>query len=79
MSDMMKADSSQRQSEENRILLYYLMRSRKHIRMYSMSCFRCWMTEGLRFTGQNRNFKNTILIMTSNIGANYLLEENPGR
>ena len=48
MSDMMKADSSQRQSEENRILLYYLMRSRKHIRMYSMSCFRCWMTEGLR-------------------------------
>ena len=36
------------QSEENRILLYYLMRSRKPIRMYSMSCFRCWMTEGLR-------------------------------
>ena len=29
-----EADSSQRQSEENRILLYYLMRSRKHIRMY---------------------------------------------
>ena len=50
-------------------------RWRKPIRMCSMCCCRCWTTGGSPIPRAGRSIsKNTILIMTSNIGAGYLLE-----
>ena len=51
------------------------MRSKKHILMYLMSFYR-YLDDGRITDSQGRtvDFKNTILIMTSNIGAQYLLD-----
>ena len=45
MSDMMKVVSLPRQSEENRILLFFLMKLKRRTRMYSMYCYRYLMTD----------------------------------
>ena len=52
-----------------------LTRWRKHIRMCLTSCYRI-LDDGRITDSQGRtvDFKNTILIMTSNIGSSYLLE-----
>ena len=75
MSDMMKVASLQKQSEENLIQLYCLMRLKKHTRMYLMYFLQV-LDDGRITDSQGRtvDFKNTILIMTSNIGSQYLLD-----
>ncbi len=75
MSDTMKVVSLQKQSEENHILSYCLMKWKKHIRMYSSILLQV-LDDGRITDSQGRtvDFKNTILIMTSNIGSSYLLD-----
>ncbi len=47
--------------------------------MYGMSCCRYWMMDGLTDNkGRVVNFKNTIIIMTSNIGSHLIQEAFEG-
>ena len=60
---------------QNRIPLSSSMRLRKRTRMYLTSCCRFWMMDVSRIRPAKLSIsKNTILIMTSNIGSQYLLD-----
>ena len=53
--------------------LFCSMKLKKRTPMYSISCYRCWMTAGLTDNkGRTVNFKNTIIIMTSNMGSDII-------
>ena len=75
MSDMTRADSSPKAVRRKPYSVVLFDEIEKHIRMYLMSCLQV-LDDGRITDSQGRtvDFKNTILIMTSNIGANYLLD-----
>jgi ATP-dependent Clp protease ATP-binding subunit ClpB len=54
------------------------MRSKKRTTMYSMSCLQV-LDDGRITDGQGRtvDFKNTVIILTSNIGSQYIMEDLP--
>ena len=55
--------------------LYFLMRSRKHIRMSLTYCCRYWMMDVSQILRDVQlTLRIQFLIMTSNIGATYLLD-----
>lgn len=61
-------------SEESRIRLFFLMKLKRHIPMYSI-CFLI-LEDGVLTDSQGRkvSFKNSIIIMTSNVGASKITD-----
>ena len=75
MLDTRRVDSLQRLSVRKPYSVVLFDEIERHIQMYSMYFCRYWMMVVLPILqGRTVDFKNTILIMTSNIGSPYLLD-----
>ena len=72
-----KVDSLPSKCGGIRMRLCFLMRSKRRIRMCSTSCYRSWtMAASPMAKGRQVDFKNTVIIMTSNLGSSYLQSES---